>query len=263
MTKWYVGEDIPGSPGSDPDAFHGELREGFDELLGDVDLWLRAYGMIAGEFEIGSVALHDLPAAIPWLVEIKLPENQLGLGTGLLPLHSRTPDLVGAFGNQEAANEASVIMGAPERFPAFPALSTLFGGQLDARAGRCRPAVIDAGPAVEMMVFWLLGEVMRRRGAGESEIEKLNELRWKDVFNRELPEALGVPVGATGPIHAGWWRNAYELRVRAVHKSYRPTQPEALKVISETWDLFDWLGERLRSIPVLEDLAQQIPVKRK
>lgn len=263
MTKWYVGEEIPDPPNADPGAFETELREGFDELLGDLDLWLRAYGMIAGEFEIGSIALHDLPAAVPWLIEIRVPDEQLALGTGLLPLHARTPDIVGAFGNQEAANEASMIMGTSERFPAFPALSTLFEAQLEARAGRSRQAVINAGTAVEMMVFWLLGEIKRRGGESESEIDKMNDRRWKDIFNRDLPEALGVSISATGPVHSAWWRDAYALRVRAVHKAYRPSQPEALQTVSATWNLFDWFGERLRSTAKLKDLAEKIPVKRK
>ncbi|MGE0066113.1 MAG: hypothetical protein AB7F97_07515 [Solirubrobacterales bacterium] len=263
MTKWYVGAEIPDPPGPDSSHFEAELREGFDELLADLDLWLRAYGIKAGEFEVGSIALHDLPAAIPWLVEIRLPGERLALGSGLLPLHARTPDLLGAFGNAEAAREASITVGAPDHFPTFPALSTLFGAQLEARGGRSRQAVIDAGTAVEMMVFWLLGEVKRRRGESEAEIEQIEEQKWTKVFNRELPEALGVPIGATGAAHASWWRNAYQLRVRSVHKGYRPSQAQALRSVAETWDLFEYFGERLKAIPELEGLAAMIPVKRK
>jgi hypothetical protein len=262
MTKWYVGEDIPDPPTGDRRKFESDLRAGFDELLGDLDLWLRSYGLTSGEFEIGSIALHDLPAAIPWVLEIKTPTKDLALVSGLLPLHERVPDLVGVDGNQDAAREAGIIMGSEEKFPAFPALSLLFQAQSEARAGRGRQAVIDAGTAVEILVIYVIGEVMRRRGESEQDIDTLNERRWKTVFNQDLLEVLDVPVGQSGAEHSRWWRNTYGLRVRAVHKGHRPSQGEALQVVSDSWDLFEWIGDRLRTNPDLEDLAKTIPVKR-
>jgi hypothetical protein len=264
MTKWYVGEEIPNPPSADaPGQFDEALQLGFDELLSDLDLWLRAYGLVSGELEVGSVALHDLPAAVPWVVEISNPEGNSAVASGLLHLHDRAPNLAGATGDQDAAKEAGIIMAAEDKFPAFPALSLLFQAQSEARAGRGRQAVIDAGTAVEMLVLFVIGEVMRRSGEPEAQVEQLREEKWKNVFNRRLLEALSVPIGSSGPEHTGWWRNAYVLRVQAVHKGHRPSQTVALEVISQTWDLFEWIGDKLREREGFEDLAAAIPVERK
>src|ERR1700710_1073536 len=42
-------------------------RPDFVEMLNDLDLWIQGYGVSSGQVDIGALALHDLPALIPWV----------------------------------------------------------------------------------------------------------------------------------------------------------------------------------------------------
>ena len=265
MTRWYTkgeSEAIMEAKGGSQTP----LEHGFYELLGDLDLWLQAYGLISGELEIGSIALHDLPPVVPWTIHHKeLPDTPEFTFTGMLPIHDRIPDMLARTGNQEAAKEAGFIVAVGvEKFPPFPALTLLFQAQAAALAGRGRQAVIDAGTAVEAMVALVIREGLRARGRSEAQIESLlNETKWRTVYNRELLNVLGVASGEGGGAHAKWWRVHYKQRNAAVHSCVVPSRDAASEMVSDTWDLFDWIGEKARSHPDLGSFGQSITVRRK
>jgi hypothetical protein len=48
-----------------------------------------------------------------------------------------------------------------------------------------------------------------------------------------------------------------------VHHGATPDQDDALEMISDTWDLFDWIGEKARAQPTLATLGKSITVVRK
>jgi hypothetical protein len=256
LTRWYVGDAMPDPPA---DAFDPEpdslIRTDFFEMLGDLDLWLQAYGLSSGQIDIGSLSLHDLPAKVPWIVDVSAsPEGPRTVSSGMLPIHSRMPNLVAAEGNLEAGRSASLLMvQGPEAFPFFLPLSLLYQAQGHALAGRGRQAVIDMGTAVESLVGTTIKEAMRMRGSSKAEIGEVFEKQWKTVFNRVLLETLGTPIGAGGPAHSKWWAEAYKLRTKVVHAGAPVTSAQGEGAVARTRDLFEWIGERLRA---QEDLAE-------
>jgi hypothetical protein len=265
MTKWYSGPDV-GGIGRSRAGSRPPLERDFYELLGDLDLWLQTYGLVSGEVEVGSIALHDLPPIVPWTIHIKeSPDTPELVLTGMLPLHERVPDLLEKNGNQEAAEEAGFLFGVgTDTIPAFAPLALLFQAQGAALAGRGRQAVMDAGTAVESMVALVLREGLRAKGKADSEIEGiLGELKWRDIYNRELLKFLGVPAGQGGAAHAKWWRVHYKRRNDAVHGGLVPSQDDASEMISDTWDLFEWIGEQAREQPDLAKFGKTITVRRK
>lgn len=265
MTKWYSGAEIDafGEAGSD---LRPPLEQGFDELLGDLDLWLQAYGLISGEIEVGSIALHDLPSIVPWTLHVKeSPFTPEFTFTGMLPIHNRVPDMLPRQGSKEAADEASFVVGVgADQFPSFAAFTLLFQAQAAALAGRSRQAVIDSGTAVEALVALVIREGMRSEGRSDAEVEThLNETQWKTIYNVELLRILKVPVGQAGPEHAKWWRVHYKRRNDAVHGGAIPGKDAASEMISDTWDLFDWIGCKVRAQPHLAAFGKSITVRRK
>lgn len=183
----------------------------------------------------------------------------------MLPIHERVPDLVERSGNQKAAEEAGFIFGVgKDKFPTFLPMALLFQAQGAALAGRGRQTVVDAGTAVESMVALVLREGMRAKGRSDSEIEAhLDETKWKTLYNRDLLEILGVPVGQGGAEHAKWWRVHYPSRNEVVHAGAVPSQDDVSAIVSDTWDLFDWIGQKARAHPDLSAFGKSITVRRK
>ncbi len=263
MTKWYAGEEF--DEVNEPNDSKTPLEQGFAEMLADLDLWLQAYGLISGELEIGSIALHDLPPAVPWTIHYKQsPDAPEFAFTGMLPIHDRVPNMVPSGGNQEAAKEAGIIVATnAEAAPAFTAFTLLFQAQASAVAGRGRQAVIDAGTAVEALVALVIREALQAEGASDTKTASTLSQRWPTVFNQELLKALGVSPGEGGPEHSKWWRVHYKRRNQAVHDGMTPDKDAALEMVSDTWDLFDWIGAKARLKPDLATFGKSLTVKRK
>lgn len=263
MTKWYAGEEFDAvNESSDSKT---PLERGFAELLADLDLWLQAYGLISGDLEIGSIALHDLPPAVPWTIHYKQsPDAPEFAFTGMLPIHDRVPNMVPGRGNQEAAKEAGIIVATnAETAPAFTAFTLLFQAQASALAGRGRQAVIDAGTAVEALVALVIREALRAESVADTKIASTLNQKWPTVFNQELLKALGVSPGEGGAEHSKWWRVHYKRRNQAVHDGLTPSKDAALEMVSDTWDLFDWIGAKARARQDLATLGRSLTVKRK
>lgn len=264
MTKWYTGDEFDEVNKPDDDS-QTPLERGFAELLADLDLWLQAYGLISGELEIGSIALHDLPPIIPWTIHFKhAPDGPEHAFSGMLPIHDRVPSVLPRRGHQDAAKEAGIIVATDAKTaPAFKAFALLFQAQASAVAGRGRQATIDAGTAVEALVALVIGEALRAKGVTDAEVEDTLSQRWSTVYNHELLKVLGVQPGNGGVEHSKWWRIHYKRRNEAVHHGATPDQDAALEMVSDTWDLFDWIGEKTRAQPALAILGKTMTVKRK
>jgi hypothetical protein len=167
-------------------------------------------------------------------------------------------------GNQEAGKEAGLIVATnAETVPAFTAFTLLFQAQASALAGRGRQAVIDAGTAVEALVALAIREALRAEGVADTQIASTLNQRWPTVFNQELLKALGVSPGEGGPEHSKWWRVHYKRRNQAVHDGVTPGKEVALEMVSDTWDLFDWIGAKARAKPGLATFGKSLTVKRK
>lgn len=265
LTRWYVGGAIPDPPGNplDPEE-DSAIRSDFAGMLNDLDLWLQAYGVSSGQVDIGALALHDLPALVPWVVDVAAsPQGPRTVRSGMLPIHSRMPNLRPAEGSVEAGRAASLLMvQGPEAFPFFLPLSLLYQSQGHSLAGRSRQAIIDMGTAVEALVSTVIKEAMLLRGHSEPDVEKVFEKQWKMIFNHVLLETLGVEIGAGGAAHSKWWTEAYKTRTKVVHAGMRVTPEQSQAAVERTWALFEWIGERLRAQDDLVALGEAIRLER-
>lgn len=264
LTRWYVGADIPDPPADrldpEPDSV---IRSDFYELLNDLDTWLQQYGLASGNFNVGSVSLHDLPATIPWLVEARSsPLGSQVAMSGMLPIHGKVPNLMPVHGDEDAAKSAAVAMAKPEDLPFFLPSTLLFQAQSHALAGRSRAALIDVGTSVESMASIVIRHALEQRGRALEADQVLNR-RWKDVFNRELLEALSVELGKGPGIHSRWWSTHYRNRNEAVHSGMRLSRDEAFQAVDDTWTLFAWIGDQMRASPDLAGLGRQLVVLRR
>jgi len=265
LTRWYAGDLIPDPP---EDALNPEesspIRTDFVGMLNDLDLWLQAYGVSSGQVDIGSLALHDLPALVPWVVNVAAsPDSRPTVRSGMLPIHARMPDLLPAEGNIAASRAASLLMvQGPEAFPFFLPLSLLYQAQGHSLAGRGRQAVIDMGTAVESLVSTTIKEAMRVRDHSPEQIEAVFEKQWKTIFNRVLLETLGIEIGAGSAAHSKWWAEAYKMRTAVVHAGAPVTSEKSERAVARTWSLFEWIGERLRTQDDLVPLGEAIRLQR-
>lgn len=112
------------------------------------------------------------------------------------------------------------------------------------------------GTAVEAVVIRVVRDGMAMRGRNEKEIEEVMSQGWSKVYNQDLLDLLGIPVGQGGRFHSRWWAEHYPRRNEAVHSGARIPQNEAISAISDTYGLIDWIGSRLRETP---DLAPMGP----
>jgi len=132
----------------------------------------------------------------------------------------------------------------------------LFQAQGHALAGHGRQAVIDMGTAVETVVIRVVGDGMTMRGRSASEIEQVLAHTWSKIYNQDLLDLLGVPIGHGARPHSRWWAEHYSARNEAVHAGDRIPQNAALESIQETWELIDWIGSRLRELPDLAPMGR-------
>ncbi len=226
LTKWYVGDQIPDPPPDfrDPPA-DSAYRRDFFRLLDDLDLFLQAYGLISGELNVGALTLHDLPASIPWFIDLKRDPDDPGTQhRGNLRVHDHYPALLPATGDMPAGREAATIMATrAEGVPFFTAYTLLFQAQASARAGRRRQAVTDMGTAVESFVYELIRSAMQVRGSTRADLEALSRDRWTDVYNKTLLDVLGVPRGqGDRPIRRGGARTMTSASGRSTRATSRP-----------------------------------------
>jgi hypothetical protein len=264
LTQWYLGEAVPKlRDGAEFDE-SSPLRTDLAEMLAELDLWLQTYGAVAGEVDIGSIALHDIPAEIPWFLQLRVAPNSYDVVSGgTLPIHGRLPNIEPLRGSDPAARLASVVAAeGPQARPLFCGVLMMVQAQAHAVAGRGRQAVIDMGTAVESVVSNVIREALAKREHSEGEIERVLERRWKDIFNRDLLEVLGVPIGQAGPHHSKWWAEHYRTRVEAVHTGARTPPNVAMTAVAETWDLIDWIGVRLRENPELAHMGDVLEIER-
>ncbi len=264
LTQWYLGEEIPMLREGAEEDEASPLRTDLARLLAELDVWLQTYGYVAGEVDVGSISLHDLPATVPWFMQVRVSADSYdALRGGVLPIHGRMPNLQPAKGSDFAAQMASTVAAeGPEANPLFHGLLMLFQAQSHALSGRGRQAVIDMGTAVEAVVLRVLQDGMTIRGHSSAEIERVVEGRWKDAFNRDLLVLLGVPIGRGSSYHSRWWSNHYRTRIEAVHAGARISQDVAMEAIVDSWELIDWIGRCLRERPDLEALGRALELKR-
>jgi len=264
LTQWYLGDSIPQLPEGVEFDESSPLRTDLAQMLEELDLWLRTYGAVAGEVDIGSIALHDIPAVVPWFLQLRSsPDSYDIVRSGTLPIHGRLPNLEAVRGSDPAARMASLVAAqGPQAYPLFSGVLMLVQAQSHALAGRGRQAAIDMGTAVEGVVLRVIREAMTIRGHSEIEIRRALERRWKDIFNRDLLEILGVPIGQGGVHHSKWWTQHYRTRVEAVHTGVWIPPNVAMTAVADSWDLIDWIGDRLRKHPDLVPIGRMLDVKR-
>lgn len=264
LTQWYLGDSIPDLPDGVELDEASPLRTDLAEMLEMLDVWLQTYCFLAGEVDIGAIALHDLPPVVPWFMQLRSdPDSCDRLSTGTLPIHGRLPNLESAQGDDLAGFNASrVATNGPDAYPLLTPLLMLFQAQNHALAGRSRQAVIDMGTAVESVVIRVIHDAMKIRGRSKSEIDEALDQRWRDIFNRDLLEVLGVPVGQASAEHSNWWSKHYPTRNAAVHSGARVSQDVALNAVFDSGDLIEWISERLRSQPDLAPLGEALEISR-
>lgn len=259
LTRWYLGDEIP-NPYEEDFVIKEDspLRTDLAAMLDQLDFWLQTYGAATGQLDIGSIALHDLPAEVPWFIQIRpTPDSYDEIQSGALPIHGRLPNLRPTQGNDRAAEMASFAAAqGPEASPLLTAILMLFQAQGHVLAGRGRQAMIDMGTGVEGVVLRVIRDALTLRGQSEEEVDRALERRWKDIFNRDLLEILDVPLGQAGALHSKWWSQHYRLRIEAVHTGARIPQNLALKAVADSWELINWIGERLREQPDLVEIGE-------
>lgn len=258
LTRWYFGEEIPRLPDGAEEDDWSPLRTDLAHMLAELDIWLQAYGFTCGEPDIGSISLHDLPASIPWFMQIRAtPTSYDELDGGTISIHGRLPNIQPAKGSDRAARMASFVAAEGAALNAlYQGLLMLFQADGHALAGQGRQAVIDMGTAVEAVVTRVLCDGMTIRGRSRTEIEEVLSHSWKQIYNQDLLDLLGVPLGQGGRCHSRWWAEHYRTRNEAVHAGARIPQNAALESISDTWELIDWIGTRLRELPDLAPMGR-------
>ena len=257
MTRWYLGEEIPHLPTGTEEDDWSPLRTDLAHMLAELDLWLQTYGFTCGEPDIGSIPLHDLPATVPWFMQTRAaPDSYDVLDGGTISIHGRLPNLQPAYGSDIAARMASFVAAeGPAANALYQGLLMLFQAHSHALAGQGRQAMIDMGTAVEAVVTRVLRDGMTIRRRSSTEIEDVLSHPWKEIYNQDLLHILDIPIGQGGRSHSRWWVDHYRARNEAVHSGVRIPQNAAVEAISDTWELIDWIGARLRELPDLAPIG--------
>lgn len=264
VTRWSAAEEFPLEQPDQDEWLRRQLTEG----LAVLNEWLSYYGMGSGDPHAGPISLGDLPALIPFVLQVKDgPADDVGVATRLLTIHDRVPTLRAVEGSSSAAAGASALLVAdPDAKVMMPGLAMLYQAQSRLVGGRRREAVVDAGTAVEMLVSAIYRTLSELRN--DPPIEKRQNILkpgdFKGRFDHHLPLVLADP--GTGPApdlrnaRADWFSKGYDVRRRAVHEGHEPTHAEATDAVMSAWAFVDAAGEQIRALSDFPEVGEPLRV---
>ncbi|HEY5816015.1 MAG TPA: hypothetical protein VIS95_06705 [Solirubrobacterales bacterium] len=238
----------------------GWLHSQFQTALKDLNDFLETLGFVMERWEVGPLALRDLPARIPVLIGSTDPlPNDRPRGILLTAqIHEALPALVGEFTDEQQAAEEAIELNNRAHHneqPYMLVFQFVRAAETERLAGDPARAVIDLNTAVEIFVWVTLTAGGELVGAAVEEVELGNQAGVKKKVRKHLAELLGKEIDIDDPatVWGRWFGDGYKLRNRAIHEGASLDDDAVARAFAQASAVF---------LEVKDDLEASEPLKR-
>jgi hypothetical protein len=251
-----------------PDSIDEQRAVLVAELAASISLlnrFLVALGATTGRPNLGPIAVGDLPAVVPVVLEVVPPPVSGRVGTSfayparVLGIH----DFLSQSLDDESLNVANQIAVAHDEggMPFFAVLDLVQQAIRLIDEGRHTSGVIACGTGVEVLIATVIREVGRLRGETDADIQDKLRSGFRNIVVDHLPNYIGagveIGVGTTDPIGV-WWHGGYKHRNAAVHEGAVISDMESTAALDEVMFLIRHIKECLLRQENTMPLGEQI-----
>jgi hypothetical protein len=245
----------------------GWLYSQFQLSLKDFNEFLDALGFVTERWDVGPVALRDLPARIPVLIASTnlLPDGPSAV-TLSMQIHDALPVLSGNFEvEQEHAEEAIELnkQANNREQPYMLVFRFLHAAQSEWLAGDSTRAVIDLNTAVEVLITTTLyagGELL---GMAGEDLKRANQAGVKNRVRKSLAMLLDKEIDIDDPENpwGRWFGDGYLLRNQAVHEGASLDEDDVDRAFAQAAAVVQALKEDLDAVEPLKLLGRLLELE--
>lgn len=245
----------------------GWLLSQFRLALADFNGLLEALGFVLGRWDVGAIALRDLPAEIPVLIGAtqKLPDGRPAGITFTARIHDAYPVFAENFAPPLQPTEEAAELSNGARHgeqPYFEVFRFIHAAESERLAGDATRAVVDLNTAVEILVSVTLREGGPISGFTAQELEGADSSGLKNKVKKYLAQMFGEEIDIADPSApwGRWFTDGYQLRNQAVHEGLPLGREAVERAFSQASEVVAEVKDKLNDRDELKALAQKLSI---
>jgi hypothetical protein len=224
----------------------GWLHAQFQLALSAFNEFLETLGFVAGRWEVGPLALRDLPAWVPVLIAstVRLTEGKPTGVTFTAQIHEGLSSTFSGehLDEQRLAEEAVELhnRALDKKQPYLRVFQFARAARSERLAGNLTRAILDASTAVEMLVSVTIRAGSELLGMSLEETERLDRGGVKRKVREGLSKVLGsdIDIDDLDTAWGRWFSDGYMCRNRAIHEGVSLDLEAADRAITQAADVF-------------------------
>jgi hypothetical protein len=245
----------------------GWLLSQFRRALADFNGLLEALGFVLGRWDIGAIALRDLPAEIPVLIGAtqKLPDGRPAGITFTARIHDAYPVFPEHFEPELQPTEEAAELSNGARHGAQPYMQVfrfIHAAESERLAGDATRAVIDLNTAVEVLVSVTLNEGASIAGLSPEDLRNANGAGPKNKVKKYLAKMFKEEIDITDPETpwGRWFSDGYLLRNEAFHEGVSLDRIAVERAFAQASGVVAQVKERLEANKALKSLGRKLSI---
>lgn len=246
----------------------GWLLSQFRRALTDLNGVLEALGFVLGRWEVGAVALRDLPAEIPVLIGAteQLPDGRPAGITFTARIHDAFPALAGHFDPELKPTEEAIELSNLARHDEQPYMLVfrfVHAAEGERLAGDASRAVIDLNTAIEVLISVTLNEGGLIAGLTAEEIDSANRAGPKNKVKKYLARMFGEEksdIDDPDSVWGRWFGDGYLLRNEALHEGASLDRDAVERAFVQASEVIAEVKEKLEASEPLIRLGKQLAI---
>lgn len=249
-------------------AKSGGVRDSqFRRALADLNELLEALGFVLGRWDIGAIALRDLPAEVPVLIGAtqKLPDGRPAGITFTARIHDAYPILSSHFETELQPTEEAAELSNGARHGEQPFMQVfrfVHAAESERLAGDATRAVIDLNTAIEILVSVTLNKGGSIAGLSPEELTSANQAGLKNKVKKYLARMLKEEIDIANPdtYWGRWFSHGYALRNQALHEGVALDRVSVERAFAQASDVVAEVKEKLDAHTSLKRLGRQLSI---
>lgn len=238
------------------------------ELLASLDLinaLSLSVGLVTEEPRLLPIALGDLPALCPFIIEAApMAAGRRSGVSAIYPIHEDLPAIREMPLGDEPTQAAVEIArsGYYGEQPFFLFYELLQAARAAAVSRRHAAAIAAVGTAVEVLVSAVIRNVSFIRGEPAMRAQSILNAGLRNVVVDHFPRYANTAVDLADPANpfGCWWLNGYETRNAVVHEGHRPNSAEVEEALTQAVDLVRAIRDGLIGDPATEPLGNLLTI---
>jgi hypothetical protein len=246
----------------------GWLLSHFRRALSDFNGVLEALGFVLGRWDVGAVALRDLPAEIPVLIGTteRLADGRPAGITFTARIHDAYPVFAEHFEPELQPTEEAIELSNLARHgdqPFMLVFRFVHAAESERLAGDSTRAVIDLNTAVEVLISVTLNEGGLVSGLTAEELKSANQAGPKNKVKKYLGRMFDVgeiDIADPGTAWGRWFTDGYLLRNEALHEGTSLDRDVVERAFEQASEVIAEVKEKLEESETLKELGKKLAI---